>query len=153
MTVTFESTDPESPLATEAVSRYFAELAVRFATGFAIDDHTAADAATLRPPGGAFVVAMRNGRPVGCGGVRTLAEGIGEIKRMWVDPDCRGAGLGSGLLRQLESVAAGLGHRIVRLDTNDALTEAIAMYRSRGYREIERYNDNPHAGFWFEKPL
>ncbi|MBO0812548.1 MAG: GNAT family N-acetyltransferase [Microlunatus sp.] len=148
-----ETVDPESAAAREAVSRYFAELAARFPGGFATDDQTVADSATLRPPGGLFVVATRDGRPVGCGGVRTVAEGIGEIKRMWVDPDSRGAGIGSRLLRRLESLSAGLGHRIIRLDTNDTLTEAIAMYRNRGYREIERYNDNPYARCWFEKVL
>jgi hypothetical protein len=41
----------------------------------------------------------------------------------------------------------------VRLDTNGALTEAIALYRSAGYREVEPFNDNPYAHHWFEKPL
>lgn len=151
--VTLEVVDPESDLARIAVEQYFAELARRFPDGFDAGDQGTADAATLRPPGGAFVVAISGGVPVACGGVRTLAAGIGEIKRMWVDPARRGAGLGSRLLRHLESVSAGLGHRVVRLDTNDSLTEAIAMYRSRGYRTIERYNDNPYARCWFEKDL
>lgn len=151
--ITFEIMDPESAPARDAVDRYFAELGRRFPTGFDATGRPAADAATLRPPGGAFIVVMNDGVPIGCGGVRTLADGVGEIKRMWVDPGRRGAGLGSRLLRQLESVSAGLGHRIVRLDTNDNLTEAIAMYRKHGYREIERYNDNPYARCWFEKQL
>ena len=41
----------------------------------------------------------------------------------------------------------------MRLDTNETLTEAIALYRTSGYREIPRYNDNPHAHHWFEKAL
>jgi ribosomal protein S18 acetylase RimI-like enzyme len=41
----------------------------------------------------------------------------------------------------------------VRLDTNGTLAEAQALYRKAGYREIERYNDNPYADFWFEKIL
>jgi ribosomal protein S18 acetylase RimI-like enzyme len=90
---------------------------------------------------------------VACGGVQTIGDRLGEVKRMWVHPDWRGAGLGSRLLRRLEDEARALGHRTVRLDTNGTLTEAIAMYDRAGYRRIERYNDNPYAQAWFEKPL
>ena len=72
---------------------------------------------------------------------------------MWVHHDWRGAGLGARLLRHLEDVSAGMGHRVVRLDTNGTLTEAIAMYERAGYRPIERYNDNPYAQAFFEKRL
>jgi GNAT superfamily N-acetyltransferase len=150
--ITLEIVDPESPMARAAVDRYFAELAERFPDGFEATD-PAADEASLRPPGGAFVVALRDGVVVGCAGLRSLAPEIGEVKRMWVDPDTRGLGLGSRLLRHLESLSAARGHRMIRLDTNDTLTEAIAMYRKRGYRDIERYNDNPYARCWFEKEL
>jgi ribosomal protein S18 acetylase RimI-like enzyme len=69
---------------------------------------------------------------------------------MWVSPSVRGLGLGRRLLGELEQrIGAGL----VRLDTNGALTEAIAMYRSSGYVEIPRYNDEVHAQHWFEKRL
>jgi hypothetical protein len=46
-----------------------------------------------------------------------------------------------------------VGHGIVRLDTNAALTEAITMYQRADYRAIPRYNDNPWATHFFEKPL
>jgi GNAT superfamily N-acetyltransferase len=72
---------------------------------------------------------------------------------MWVHDAWRGAGLGSRLLRHLEATSAGLGHRLVRLDTNGHLLEAIAMYERAGYRAIARYNDNPDAQAWFEKEL
>jgi hypothetical protein len=41
----------------------------------------------------------------------------------------------------------------VRLDTGEHLTEAIALYRSSGYQEIDAYNDNPYAAHWCEKSL
>jgi ribosomal protein S18 acetylase RimI-like enzyme len=78
---------------------------------------------------------------------------VAELKRMWVHEGWRGAGLGSRMLRRLEQEASDRGLTVVRLDTNSALTEAIAMYRRAGYREIERYNDNPYARHWFEKQL
>ncbi len=89
-----------------------------------------------------------------CGGLHTIAPGqLGELKRMWVHDDWRGAGLGSRLLRHLEDQARALGHGAVRLDTNAALTEAIGMYQRAGYRAIGRYNDNPWATHFFEKRL
>ena len=103
--------------------------------------------------GGAFVLATSEGEPVACGGVRHLREGTGEIKRMWVHPGWRGAGLGSRLLRELEDVCRSLGHTVVRLDTNRTLVEAISMYERSGYRHIERYNENPYAQAFFEKEL
>jgi GNAT superfamily N-acetyltransferase len=72
---------------------------------------------------------------------------------MWVADDWRGFGLGPRLLRALEDHAAQMGLARVRLDTNPVLLEAIIMYEKAGYRPIDRYNDNPYAGRWFEKQL
>ena len=71
---------------------------------------------------------------------------------MWVAPEPRGLGLGRRLLAELEARARH-GATAVRLETNRALTEAIALYRSAGYREVEPFNDEPYAHHWFEKPL
>jgi GNAT superfamily N-acetyltransferase len=98
------------------------------------------------------VVALSDGAPVAGGSLRAY-DGTGEIKRMWVHPEWRGAGLGSRILRFLEAEAVALGHRIVRLDTRRVLPEAIALYERSGYRAIERYNENPYATHWFEKEL
>jgi DNA-binding MarR family transcriptional regulator len=135
---------PTHPVTAEAVGHYFAELDRRFPDGF---DPGAPDT------DGTYLVATSDGQPVACGGVRDLGGGVAEIKRMWVHAEWRGAGLGSRLLRDLEGLAARLGHDVVRLDTNGTLTEAIAMYERAGYRHIERYNDNPYAEAWFEKRL
>jgi GNAT superfamily N-acetyltransferase len=75
------------------------------------------------------------------------------VKRMWVDPEWRGCGLATRLLDALESRALELGYREVYLDTNSSLEEAITMYERAGYRNIERYNDNPYAHRWFAKRL
>jgi GNAT superfamily N-acetyltransferase len=73
--------------------------------------------------------------------------------RMWVDRAHRGLGIGARILDALEEQAVELGHESVRLYTNRSLDEAKAMYRSRGYAEIPRYNDDPYANHWFEKRL
>lgn len=152
-TISFDTVSPSAPEAREATAAYFAELDRRFPDGFDAGEQSARDAEHLSPPAGAFVVAMSDGRPVACGGVQTLEEGVGEIKRMWVHEDWRGAGLGARLLRHLESVAAELGHRRIRLDTSDTLGEAIALYERTGYGRVPAYNDNPYARLWFEKAL
>jgi DNA-binding MarR family transcriptional regulator len=165
-TVTFEPVDPASPMARDVVDRYFAEIGRRF--GFDSSGETEKDTKLLVPPTGVFVVAVSDGEPVACGGLQAIGSaadgpaagdptagrsGAGELKRMWVHEDWRGAGLGSRLLRHLEDQARDLGHSVLRLDTNAALAEAIAMYQRAGYRAIDRYNDNPWATHFFEKRL
>jgi ribosomal protein S18 acetylase RimI-like enzyme len=72
---------------------------------------------------------------------------------MWVDPLTRGLGLGRRLLHELERHAREAGVGVVRLETNRALTEAIALYRRSGYHEVAAFNDEPFAHHWFEKHL
>ncbi len=133
---------------------YFAELDIRFRDGFDPGAGGAArDAAAMRPPGGAFVVIMAGDRTVGCGGLQRIDDDTVEIKRMWIHPDWRGAGLGRRLLAELERIAADRGSGRVVLDTNEVLTEAVTMYERNGYVAIERYNDNPYAHHWFAKRL
>jgi DNA-binding MarR family transcriptional regulator/ribosomal protein S18 acetylase RimI-like enzyme len=152
-TVQLRTVDPRSATATRAVEQYFAELNRRFPGGFDTDGARAADAAAVGDGTAVFVVASSDGLPVACGGVQPLTAETGEIKRMWVHPEWRGAGLGSRLLRHLEAVAVKLGYETVRLDTNGTLTDAIALYERAGYRRIARYNDNPYAQVWLEKSL
>jgi ribosomal protein S18 acetylase RimI-like enzyme len=72
---------------------------------------------------------------------------------MWVAETVRGLGVGRRILRQLEAHAAQRGVRTVRLETNRVLREAIALYRSAGYREVAPFNDEPYAHHWFSKTL
>ncbi len=152
-TVQLRRVDPRSALARWAVDQYFAELNRRFPSGFDAAAARAADTAAVGEGAAVFVVASSDGLPVGCGGVQQLTATIGEIKRMWVHPTWRGAGLGSRLLRYLEAVAVELGYQTIRLDTNGTLTDAIALYERTGYHHIARYNDNPYAQVWLEKTL
>ena len=156
-TVELVETDPRSAPARDAVRRYLHELDARFPDGFDVAAAEAEDAAAppapVAHPPGRFVLALSDGAPVACGGLRTVDAGVAEVKRMWVDPGWRGAGLGARVLRHLEELALETGHRVVRLDTHGSLAEAVAMYERAGYRRIERYNDNPHAQVFFERRL
>ena len=135
------------------LAAYFAELAERFVEGF--DPGAAGQnlGAEFAPPRGAFALARLEGEAVGCGGFVALDDETAEIKRVWTSPAARGLGVARRLLAALEEEARARGFRRLRLDTNRALREAQAMYRKAGYREIERYNDNPYAHHWFEKAI
>jgi DNA-binding MarR family transcriptional regulator/GNAT superfamily N-acetyltransferase len=150
--------DPRHRHAHASLDAYFAELAARFEHGFDVGRANPDAPSDLVPPNGLLLVATLAGEPVGCGVLRhhEVREGVpgwSEIKRLWVSPAVRGIGLGRRLLAELEDCAASLGAPVVRLDTNRVLTEAIAMYRAEGYREIAPFNENPYAHHWFEKTL
>jgi len=150
--VDFVVVDPRDPAAREALGEYLTEVAERIAEP-AVNMSELDDVGDFVMPSGAFLVIVDGQNPIGCGGVRTIAPAIGEIKRMWVRRERRGEGLGKELLGALEAASWNLGHRVLRLDTNHSLVEAIRLYESRGYRTIARYNDNPDATQFYEKRL
>jgi ribosomal protein S18 acetylase RimI-like enzyme len=149
--ISIDVADPCSPPARQCLAEYAAEIDQRFPGGF--DRSALVPAAEVTGASGAFVVARERQRPVGCGVLRTVAPGIGEIRHVWVHAQARRLGLGQRLLRELEFQAAARNMRAVRLDTHKVLTEAISMYRASGYHEIPPYDDNPYAHHWFEKGL
>jgi DNA-binding MarR family transcriptional regulator/GNAT superfamily N-acetyltransferase len=145
--------DPTIPDARQCIRAYFAELDRRSETGFDPAAGSSAEPHELTPPAGCFLVAYLHGEPVGCGGVKHRQGAPSEIKRMWVSESARGLGLGRRILNELEARAADSGAPATRLDTNRALVEAIALYRSAGYREVPPFTDEPFADHWFEKSL
>jgi DNA-binding MarR family transcriptional regulator len=151
--VEIDTVDPTDHHAQHCLREYFAELDRRFDAGFDPVDSMPADPDEMRPPVGAFLVATMRGEPIGCGALRFHGDAPTELKRMWVAPTARGLGVGRRLLAELERRAAEHGSRTIRLETNRTLTEAIAMYRSAGYREVRAFNDEPYADHWFEKHL
>lgn len=144
---------PTSGAARQCLEQYFRELTDRFDHGYDPTSDVTAPVEDLVPPSGLFLVAWRDGRPIGCGGLKRIDASTGEIKRVWTAPAARGLGVARRVLDRLEGEAAVMGFSALRLDTNKALTEAAAFYRKRGYREVARFNDNPYANFWFVKRL
>lgn len=139
--------------ARSCLERYYAELARRFPSGFDPLAVANFDPTETTPPKGWFVIARLDDEQVGCGALKRLEDGVGEVKRVWTAPEARGLGVASRIMNRLESLAAENGFAILRLDTNGTLNEAQAMYAARGYTPIPRYNDNPYAEHWFEKRL
>jgi GNAT superfamily N-acetyltransferase len=94
--------------------------------------------ASFSPDGALFVVARgAEGELLGCGALRELEEGIGEIKRMYARPGTRGAG--AALLAWLEREAVGLGYRELWLETRKVNTRAVDFYLKHGYEPIPNY--------------
>ena len=145
--------DPADPDARSCIRSYFAELDRRSESGFDPAEGIQAEPHELRPPAGVLLVGYLRSEPIGCGAVKHHDDAPSEIKRMWVSESARGLGIGRRLLTELETWAARRGARTLRLETNRALTEAIALYRSAGYLEVPAFNDEPFADHWFEKRL
>ncbi len=149
--VEFRVVDPASAPARRAMGEYFAEIAAQFGfeVGTALDDAATAYAA----PRGRFVLAGPDDAPLACGAVQFLDGERAEIKRMWVAAEARGRGIARALLAHLESLILDAGRTESLLDTNSALTSAVSLYESSGYRSVPDYNGNPDADVWFARSL
>ncbi len=135
--------NPTSPDAQWCLEQYLADIDERFDS----------DPLGGAPSDGGFFVARLDGRPVGCGCFEKVTADVAAINRMWLDPSVRGRGLGRRMLERLIDAARSLGFHRVQLDTNEAQTEAIALYRSAGFVEVAPFNDEPHAHYWFALDL
>lgn len=148
-----EEMDPRCDEARYCLGEYYAELARRFEKGFDVSLSRDPDARDMIRPRGVFLVATSDGLPVGCVGLKGSGREIGEIKRLWVAPSARGLGLARRLMEAAENTARALSMKLLRLDTNRALTEALQLYRTTGWTEIDRFNDDPYPDAFFEKRL
>ncbi|WP_411129866.1 GNAT family N-acetyltransferase [Streptomyces sp. x-19] len=152
-----------SPLALALLREYYTDVADRYyvlhegrrSTPQEIDEGVAeypSDA--LLPPHGVLLVARdADDEPVGCAGVRLWDARTAELKQVFVRPARRGRGVAGRLLEAAEAAAVRLGAERIRLDTRRDLTEAVALYRRRGYVEIAPYHDDRYAEIFFEKRL
>jgi putative acetyltransferase len=105
-------------------------------------------------PSGRLFLARENDQLAGCVALRRIGDGIGEMKRLYVRPEFRGQGLGRTLTETLLGEAREIGYRSVRLDTLPGkMDQAIAMYRSLGFKNIEPYYNNPVEGAAFMELL
>jgi len=149
--ITVTLVDGAAPDARACLDAYAADIDARFPEGFDKSDLVGPE--EVSGAAGAFFVAYEEGRPVGCGALRRLEPGVGELRHVWVHRDARRLGLARRLLAALEAEATARGLTLLRLDTHATLTEAQAMYRACGYTEIPAYVDHVYADHWFEKRL
>lgn len=155
---------PDSPDARAALRAYVTDVASSFlgrpATAEEVDDSLRDDPSDhLAPPGGLLLLARLGGAVGGCAGLHLLGDdggpgvGIGEVKRVFVEPTARGHGIGRQLMAELERLARGLGGTQLRLDTRHDLVEARAIYSALGYEEVPAFNNGRYAEHWLAKSL
>ncbi|MDX6289125.1 MAG: hypothetical protein QOH42_924 [Blastocatellia bacterium] len=102
------------------------------------------------PPDGRLLLAMYDEQLAGCAALRKIDHGICEIKRLFLRPQFRGKGLGRQLAEAIIREARQIGYKRMRLDTlPPKMNDAIALYGSLGFKEIESYYDNPVPGAKF----
>lgn len=92
-----------------------------------------------------FLVAYRDGQPVGCGGLAPL-DGYGELKRIFVPVEARGQGIAGAIVTALEAEARALGLPLVRLETGHASPAAISAYSRLGYARCGPFGDYVENG-------
>ena len=90
---------------------------------------------------------------VGCVGVRALSEDVCELKTLFVYERLQGQGWGRRLAEQAIGLARSRGFRAMRLDTISTSANAIGLYRRLGFRDFDRYDDNPQADVFMELDL
>lgn len=145
--------DPDSPETIACWRGYFDDLLARVPEArpemFPLPDP---GADRYRPPHGRCLVAWSDDLPVGCVALRPLDATTAEVKRLWVHASARGQGLARRLMAAVEDEARAMGLTALKLDTNSALTEAIALYRQTGWTDIAPYTGAP-ADTWLGKTL
>jgi DNA-binding MarR family transcriptional regulator len=151
--ITITPTDPEAPDARACLAAYAALLAEKIpgitATHVPVPDP---DARHYRPTQGAFLLARSDGLPLSCVSLKRIDTATGEVKRLWVAPAARGLGLARRMMAAIEDEGRTLGLARLRLDTNENLPEAIALYRKTGWAEVAPFTPFP-ATHWFAKTL
>lgn len=101
------------------------------------------------------VVAYDNDTAVGCGAIKVFSSDSMEVKRMYVPPQKRGAGIASMVLTELEKWAGEMGIKKCVLETGKKQPEAIALYTRNGYKIIPNFGqyENVENSLCFEKEI
>jgi GNAT superfamily N-acetyltransferase len=145
-----ERRGPKDPIVEDMVASYLAELRAKY------PDFDPALASAPTPtdfiwPNGCFLLIMAGNEAVGLGAIRRLSDSVGELRRMWVKPAWRGQQAGRYLLEALEMLAREMDIVELCLDSKNGLDPALSLYRSAGFDDVPRYNDNDFADIWLAK--
>jgi putative acetyltransferase len=143
----------DAPDARRLVAALDAHLAARYSPDQMFGPHL--KAAMVTPGVGTFLIARADGVAVGCGALRRRDVTTLEVKRMYVAPEMRGRGVAKQILEQLEIAAQAMGATRLVLETGIYQDEAIGLYRSVGFSQIDCFDEyiGTPTSVCFEKPL
>jgi GNAT superfamily N-acetyltransferase len=118
------------------VAQAEAELVARY--GGLDDGELGLTSAMFDPPAGVFLIARTESRaePIGGAGLRSVAPGTGEVRRLWVDSAWRGRGIGREVMTGIEDAASDLDLSVLRIETGDRQPEAVSLYEGMGWERI-----------------
>ncbi|HMJ06517.1 MAG TPA: GNAT family N-acetyltransferase [Chthoniobacterales bacterium] len=124
--------------------RLVAELWAEVDRIYGNPDPTMPDSRGMDAPEAAFLIARDGARPIGCVGLRPIAADIAEVKRLYVQPGSRRAGVARRLMEALEAEARAAGFKEIWLETGLGQPAAITLYESLGYEKIASFGEYAH---------
>ena len=139
---------PDIDLARELFREYHRSLGVDLC--FQDFEHELASLPSeYAPPSGRLLLSYEEETLAGCVALRKIDDSTCEMKRLYVRPDFRGRQLGKRLAEAVIEEARVIGYKKMKLDTLPAMTTAITMYRSLGFKPTPPYRLNPVPGALF----
>lgn len=108
----------------------------------------------IAPGGHIFMAETDTGEPIGCVGLKAMADGGFEVIKMTVSEAARGTGLGRELMRACIERGRAVGAPRLYLETNSALAPALGLYRAMGFADLPK-QETPYArcDVWMALPL
>jgi len=97
-------------------------------------------------PDGSLMLALHNGSPAGCVGLRKITNDVCEMKRLYVRDNFRGLQIGKSLTEKIIAEAKRIGYKKMRLDTVPSMKAARKLYKSLGFYKTDAYRYNPVEG-------
>ena len=150
--VRVEALDPTDPRSQSAITQFLNEMVDR--VGADVLEIDVAQEAQEDSGKNFFVVALDDrDNVVGCGSLRQIEPKIAQVRRMWVNPVLRGHGIGRRLLSALEGAAAVAGFEFIRLEVYEALTEALLLFETSGYVQVDPWEESPPDLKAYQKQL